>query len=115
MANEMERLYFLFKGSAKEPYQVEFVKRSETNISAYCTCRAGQMGQYCKHRFGIIEGNPNGIISDNPEDSKTVQSWIPGTDIEEAMNTVRVIEDEAKEVKRRLTAARKAVAQAMRD
>lgn len=111
----MERLYFTFKGSAKEPYQVEFVRRSETNISAYCTCKAGQMGQYCKHRFGIIEGNPKGIISDNPEDAKTVQSWIPGTDLENTLNKVREIEVEAAEIKKRLTAAKKAVAKAMRD
>lgn len=36
-------IVFAVKGSAAEPYEVRFVKRSETNLSAYCTCPAVKM------------------------------------------------------------------------
>ena len=52
----MERIDFLVQGSAFHPYEVKFLKRSEKNLSAYCTCPAGDNGQYCKHRFSILEG-----------------------------------------------------------
>lgn len=111
----MHRIVFLVKGSAAEPYQTEFVKRSDTNISAYCTCKAGQNGMYCKHRFGILEGKTKGIISDNLNDVEVVQSWLPGSDIETAMIEVKKLETEAAKIKKLLTAAKKQVAKTMRE
>jgi hypothetical protein len=106
---------FLVQGSAATPYEVEFVKRSETNISAYCTCPAGQNGMYCKHRFSIIEGKTKGIVSDNLEDVQTVKSWLSGSDIEAAIERVLVVEGEVAKVKKRLSLAKKELAKAMRE
>ena len=40
--NENE-ISFYVKGSSEEPYKVIFVQRSENNLSAYCSCTAGEM------------------------------------------------------------------------
>ena len=111
----MEEIAFEVQGSAPTPYQVVFVKRSDSNLSAYCSCPAGENGQYCKHRFSIIDGSTKGIISSNPEQVKTVQSWLPGTDISIALNKMHQLEVEAAKIKKALSAAKKEVAKAMRD
>lgn len=111
----MQRIVFLVKGSATEPYTTEFVRRSDTNISAYCTCKAGQNGMYCKHRFNILEGKTKGIISDNLDDVEIVKSWLPGSDVEKALFEVKKLETEVTRVKKLLTAAKKQVAKTMRE
>lgn len=110
----MERLDFLVKGSSSEPYHVTFLK-SGTNISAYCTCPAGENGQYCKHRFGILAGSLVNVISENIADIAIVSSWLPGSDIETAWVEVKRLEHEAEQIKSLLSHAKKALAKAMRD
>ena len=111
----MQEITFEVQGSAAEPYVVVFVRRSDTNLSAYCSCPAGKNGQYCKHRFSILDGETKGIVSDNLDDVKVVQSWLPGTDIEAALIKMRELEAEAVKIKKTLSAAKKEVAKAMRD
>jgi uncharacterized Zn finger protein len=111
----MQEISFEVQGSASAPYGVVFVKRTDTNLSAYCSCPAGENGQYCKHRFNIFDGVTKGIVSNNIDDVKIVQSWLAGTDVEEALNMMRTLEAEAARIKRELSAAKKAVAMAMRD
>ncbi len=111
----MQEIRFEVQGSAPDPYGVIFIKRSEKNLSAYCSCPAGENGQYCKHRFNILAGIRIGIVSGNESDVQVVQSWLPGTDIEFAMIRVRELEKEAEKIKKALSLAKKDVAKAMRE
>jgi hypothetical protein len=111
----MEEITFKVQGSVLEPYDVLFVRRSPANISAYCTCPAGENGQCCKHRFSILDGIEKGVVSDNTDQVAIVKSWLPGTDVEVALKKVQEIEIEAAKIKKQLSAAKKDVAKAMRD
>ena len=111
----MQEIEFQVQGSAPQPYGVIFVRRSEANLSAYCSCPAGENGQYCKHRFAILEGSTKGIVSPNPEEVETVLSWLPGTDIEAALEKMRSLEKQMLEMQKELSAAKKEMARAMRD
>lgn len=111
----MEEIRFQVQGSAPEPYEVHFIKRSENNISAYCTCPAGDNGQYCKHRFNILAGLTDNIVSGNENQVKIIKSWLPGSDLESAMQKVEQLEKEFLKAKKALSAAKKKVAEAMRD
>lgn len=111
----MKEILFEVQGSASEPYTVMFVKRGQTNLSAYCSCPAGENGQYCKHRFSILDGHTNNIVSDNLEQVKKVQFWLEGTDVEVALIKMRELESKAAIIKKELTISKKAVAKAMRD
>lgn len=111
----MQEISFKVQGSATDPYQVLFVKRSEENLSAYCTCPAGSFGQYCKHRFNILDGETKGIVSGNLDDVEIVRSWLPGTDVETTIIKMRELEAKAAEIKKALSAAKKEVAKALRD
>lgn len=105
---------FLVQGSEIDPYRVSFHK-SGNNLSAYCTCAAGSNGQYCKHRFNILDGIIDGVVSGNETDVITVGRWLEGSDVEAALHRVRAAETEVAEAKVRLSAAKKALAAAMRD
>jgi hypothetical protein len=110
----MDTIRFLVQGSSTEPYKVTFQKHG-TNLSAFCTCPAGDNGQYCKHRFSILNGFNDGIVSDNKADVQIVASWLPGTDVDAAMNAVIDAEETYELAKRNLSDTKKRLAKAFRD
>ena len=111
----MEELVFEIQGSASEPYEVRFVRRDGGNLSASCTCPAGAVGQYCKHRFNLMAGSDLGVVSQNRGQIPMVGHWLAGTDVEAAMSRVAAAESELDEAKRLLAKAKNALATAMRD
>jgi hypothetical protein len=110
----VETCVFLIKGSASESYKVTFEKDG-SNLSAYCTCRAGKHGQYCKHRFAILEGKVDAVMSENVVDVKKVVGWLPGTDVERALQDVALAEKELARAKKKLSAAKRSLAAAFRN
>lgn len=110
----MASITFQVQGSASVPYEVVF-SREGTNLTATCTCPAGLVGQYCKHRFNILYGMLDGIVSNNENEVETVVGWLPGTDVEAAMNAVAAAEVEVERAKKAAAAAKKALARVMRD
>jgi len=105
---------FRLQGSASLPYEVTF-SREGANLTATCTCPAGLVGQYCKHRFNILDGALDAIVSNNENEVATVVGWLPGTDVEAAMSAVSAAELEVERAKKAASAAKKALAAAMRD
>jgi peroxiredoxin len=103
---------FLVQGSASEPYQTVFDKKDD-KLTAKCSCPAGAMGQYCKHRFRILGGNTDGIVSTNIQDVKIVQGWLAGSDIEMAIHNLAEGEAELERAKKKVAAAKKALARVM--
>lgn len=110
----MENIYFLVQGSAEEPYKVTFQKKGN-NLSAYCTCLAGENGQCCKHRIRILNGSDEGIVSENKSDVKIVKSWLAKTDVEAALNEVAAKERVLEKAKKDFSAAKKKLARIMTD
>ena len=110
----MEILTFNVQGSAEEPYVVEFRKEG-SNLSAYCTCPAGEVGQYCKHRFRLLQGDTEGLVGGNAEAVTKVMSWLPGTDVEAALIELGRAEALFDQAKKEVSAVKKKLARAMRD
>ena len=110
----METITFMVQGSAAEPYKVTFNKNN-SNLSAYCTCPAGENGMYCKHRTRILSGETKGIVSGNEGAVASVVTWLPGTDVEKAIREVELMEQRLEEAKKAVTLAKKRLAAAFRD
>jgi len=110
----MDEVCFLVQGSAEEPYKTTFQKKG-SNLSAYCTCPAGENGQYCKHRFRILAGSNEGIVSDNKDEIMIVKAWLSGTDVETALIEVAEKERVLEKAKKDLSAAKKKLARVMLD
>ena len=110
----METITFMVQGSAAEPYRVTF-KKNDSNLSAYCTCPAGENGMYCKHRFRILSGETKGIVSGNENAVASAVTWLSGTDVEQAISEVKKAEQRLEEAKKAVTLAKKRLAAAFRD
>lgn len=108
----LEIINFLVKGSSPEPYKVTFTK-NKNNINAFCTCPAGIYGQYCKHRLAIMAGDSHAVISKNKDEVIIVQSWLPGSDLQEALLELKKAELEHDMARKRLTEAKKNIARIM--
>ncbi len=117
----MPEINFLVQGSTAEPYEVTFLK-TDTGLSALCTCQAGQSGQHCKHRSNIIRGVDKGILDINADNLKTVQSWLSDSKLAKAQSRVDAAEaavkaaQEAAEkaaAKKEAATAKRALARAM--
>jgi uncharacterized Zn finger protein len=108
----METLVFKVQGSAPDPYTTTF-KHDGTNLTAHCTCPAGEVGQYCKHRLSILQGITKGIESRNEADVRTVVSWLPGTDVERALQQVQMAEKKLEDAKKELSGFKKKLARAL--
>ena len=109
-----EVVRFLVEGSSGDHYTVTFRKLGD-NLSAFCTCSAGQTGMYCKHRIIILQGRPDDIVSENPEQVRIVVGWLHGTDIALALDAVAEAEQNLERAKAVVKEAKKALAVAMRD
>jgi len=111
----MDKIVFKVQGSALEPYEVVFIKRSAIKFSAFCSCPAGLRGQNCKHKVLILDGVTKGITSQNIQQVEIIQSWLPGTEVDDALKKVQVLENDMKNIKNLLSAAKKNLAKEMRD
>jgi len=111
---DMGEITFHVQGSAPEPYFVRFSKNG-SNLTALCTCPAGGVGQYCKHRMRILEGSDEGIVSGNEAEVATVVSLLPGTDVEAAMTQLREAESRLEKAKTDVSALKKKLAKTLHD
>lgn len=109
----MESIDFLVQGSAEEPYKVTF-QRTSKQIVAFCTCPAGENGQYCKHRFNILAGGTSNIVSNNLDKVAVVVSWLPGTALEAAITELHLAEREFERINNILSKTKKKTASIMR-
>jgi hypothetical protein len=108
----MDEITFLVQGSASEPYTVQF-KKSGNNLSAYCTCPAGAVGQICKHRMRILDGDTEGIVSGNETEVAKAASWLAGSNVEAAMLELRASETRLEAAQKEVSALKKKLARAL--
>ena len=111
----MNELQFEVQGSAAEPYEVVIKRRDEQNLSAYCSCPAGQNGMHCKHRIGILIGKPKGVVGDRADDLKTIETWVDGSDIASSLFELNAAEAELESLKSKVKKLKKTLAKAMLD
>jgi uncharacterized Zn finger protein len=110
----MDSFEFLVQGSAPQPYHVS-LRREGRNLSAHCTCPAGESGSYCEHRINILRGSVDGIVSKNTADVATVAGWLKGTDVDAALQTVTRLEKEAERIKEALGSAKQTLSEYLLD
>ncbi len=105
---------FLVQGSTPKPYEVTFVRNGK-ELTAFCTCQAGQSKLYCKHRVSILKGSEKNVVSDNVSDVAKVQSWLPGSSIQQALRHVKICEARVKAANWEFSDAKRKLAEVMND
>ncbi|WP_317201456.1 hypothetical protein [Janthinobacterium sp.] len=109
----MQTITFLVQGSSDAPYEVAFTKNS-TALFATCTCKAGLMGQYCKHRAIILDGQIEGIVSNNTADVASVVDWLHGSNLAEILASLSTAEAALERAKKHVSDIKKTLSNAMR-
>ena len=109
----VKQVEFYVEGSRGDPYRVTFTKEG-TNLNCFCTCKAGQHGQYCKHRFQLLEGETTDIVSDNADQLSTVLNWVKGSDVGEALERLAIAQSEYEQAQKKVKQAKRELTKAMR-
>jgi hypothetical protein len=67
--------------SRPEPYLVVFVWTSKT-LSVSCDCRAGELGNICKHKLALLR-NDSSILYDaaQSDDLRKAFTWVQSTSL----------------------------------
>ncbi len=68
---------------------------------------------HCKHRLRILGGNREYIISGNEDEVSTVISWLPGSNIEDALQSISAAEKKFETAKKELARAKKKLDEAL--
>ena len=93
----MKEISYQVQGSSSEPYNIT-IKLDGINLSFRCDCPAGKMGSHCKHWMGVFEGKKQKYINLNESQIEEIQSWLPGSDIEEIWKELNVLREKEKEI-----------------
>ncbi len=109
----MNKVEFLVKGSANEPYRVVFQK-TEKGLLATCNCTAAIKGSFCKHRIQIMQGLDTGVVSKNKNDILTVVGWFKGSNLESKLNLIQEKEIQSENLKNEVTLLKKELSKLMR-
>jgi hypothetical protein len=108
----MKALEFIIEGSQGDEHRVVFEKNG-AELHAFCSCLAGDNGIYCKHRFALMDGSVDALLSENETDLMTLQAWMTGTKLEAAYQRVTKAVKALKRAKDECNAAKKVLAQVM--
>lgn len=114
----MKKISYQVQGSASEPYSIT-ISLDGTNITCLCDCPAGMNGSHCKHWMSVFEGKKQNYIGLDDAQINEIQSWMAGSDLEQAwIGVLRVLEEEAaikKEIAAKKKVAYKALAKEMKN
>jgi len=72
----METTILVKSSSRDEPYAVA-VSSTESGLSIFCDCPAGEWGKYCKHKMAIVLADERILYDGEQKDNFTkVTEWI---------------------------------------
>jgi uncharacterized Zn finger protein len=111
----MKEISFSVQGSDPTPYEVTFLKESDSKVMVLCSCPAGMNSQYCKHRLAIIDGDTSAIVSDNVKQVAVIKTWLTGTPLEHIIAEYRETEARATAIKLQLSKVKRAMARIMQN
>ena len=100
--------------STGEVYQIE-LSRSGDNLTMTCTCAAGSKKTHCKHRLMILQCDFSDVDSGDTDQANTILQMLEGSDVEAAWAEVIRLEEEQKQLKNKLSAAKKQLGRALDD
>lgn len=107
-----KQLNFTVQGSEPSPYIVTFI-RTGNHLRATCTCAAGLIGQYCKHRFNLLSGEVTALVGDNGAEVKELPAMLAGSDVEEVLHELTVAENLLERAKKQASSLKKMLARLM--
>lgn len=112
-----ETLNFSIVGEDDNVYEVAVERDTNDmgNLQAHCSCGKAQDGDFCSHRFEVLEGETARLVSENLDDVHALRAWIKGSDIEVAMRDLSKAKTELLLAHEKVDKCRKALVRRMLD
>lgn len=109
-----EKQFAVRSSDGSKLYSVSFL-RDGAGVRVRCDCKAGAIGQMCRHKEGLIKGDA-GILANPSETSNLVEivKWIARSDLGTLLNAIRETEEAAKGTQARLKELRQQLTRIVR-
>jgi hypothetical protein len=78
-----------------------------------CECAAGENGQICKHRLGLLTGDFRMLERGRTQDIEVVRTWFFGSGLQETIAEISRLEHEMQKMKGHIAEAKKQIARIM--
>ena len=106
--------YQVVSQSTGEVYYIE-LSRNGDNLTCTCTCPAGQKGMHCKHRLSILNGDISDVDSGDTDKMHLIEGMLEGTDVDQALNELRKLEEQKAELDKAIKAQKKVLGKSLND
>jgi hypothetical protein len=104
-------LFQVRSSSSAEVYDVGATLQPVLRIT--CTCAAGAIGGFCKHRTDLLEGDLTNLVTVDEADISILIQAVDGSEIRRAMNDITALDAEIETLKRKLGAVKKQLSRAL--
>ncbi len=109
MRNTVVQVY----GSEGDIYEVAFTVLSGKALAS-CTCKAGENGQFCKHRLALLVGDMDRLVDKaKASDVQEVLGWPEFAPILGQVSRLHEIQTQMDELEKAKSALKKSVARAL--
>lgn len=90
-----EQIILRAKSSSGEPYTVTITRLPSGKLTAFCDCPAGIRTKYCKHKWGILQGDVSSL-HDSPDSQilAKLEKWIAKTSFSTLYKRANEIEEQ---------------------
>jgi uncharacterized Zn finger protein len=110
-----EIVLFAKASSRDKPYIVTFTFNNST-LSIWCDCPAGEWGKLCKHKLSLATNNETMLYEENQvELLQKAYEWVKNSELPEAIEEIKLLENELENVKKKLKKAKTKLAGFMKD
>lgn len=92
-------------------YAVEFSLESG-KLAVHCSCPAGALGKWCKHKMCLISGDVSGVIGSGADDVVEVLGWIRNSEFPRLLGEIKLAENEMQAAKIKMDNLKKALGKA---
>lgn len=103
----MKKEFEVQSSDGSTTYVVEFLLEP-SKLHVYCSCPAGMLGKWCKHKMQLVSGDVSGVLgSSNAADFSEVQSWVKNSEFPRLLVEIKLAEDDIQVAKIKLANIKK--------
>jgi hypothetical protein len=95
------KITFKVTSSSGEPYNIQF-KFSDNQFTVFCNCQAGIFGKLCKHKIGLLDGDPSLLLDKiDQEKLELVHDLVNKSKYREIISSYNILKKETEEAQKK--------------
>jgi hypothetical protein len=95
------KIAFKVTSSSGEPYNIQF-KFSDNQFTVLCSCQAGMFGKLCKHKTGLLDGDPSLLFDKTDQETlELVHDLVKKSRYREIISSYNILKKEMEEAQKK--------------